>query len=78
MNTDNAMFRMETIIWLLPVEWQHNLALKTDGSLVAWGECPDGQYIVPGINDFIAIAAGLYHSLALRADGSIAGMGLDQ
>jgi hypothetical protein len=40
------------------------------GSIVSWGDTvpPDG-------NDFIAIAAGLSQSLALRSDGSIIGWG---
>ena len=61
----------------------HSLALKNDGSIIAWGsnEHPDfgymGQANPPPGNDFVAIAAGYYHSLALRSDGSIVAWGSD-
>ena len=45
------------------------------GSLVAWGDNDYGQTNVPAGNDFVAIAAGDVHSLALRSDGSLAGWG---
>jgi len=62
----------------------HSLGLKSNGSIVAWGcgdycnngGCEDssnyGQCTVPSPNaDFIAIAAGLFHSVGLKSDGSI-------
>lgn len=48
------------------------------GSLVAWGgegSWDKGQTKVPGGNDYVAVAAGMYHSLALRANGSVAAWG---
>jgi alpha-tubulin suppressor-like RCC1 family protein len=59
----------------------HSLGLKTDGSIVAWGENEMGQCDVPEPNsDFIAVAAGGERSLGLKADGSIViwGAGSDQ
>jgi alpha-tubulin suppressor-like RCC1 family protein len=47
------------------------------GSLVGWGSDVSGQATPLAGNDFIAIAAGGYHSLALKADGSIVGWGSD-
>ncbi len=42
------------------------------GSIVAWGPSGEGQGTVPAPNTgFVAIAGGQYHSLGLRADGSI-------
>jgi hypothetical protein len=55
----------------------HNLALKSDGSLAAWGYNFSGQCNVPAGNDFVAIAAGGWHSLALKSDGSLAAWGLN-
>ncbi len=44
----------------------HSLALKSDGSLVGWGRDNYGQATPPAGTDFVAIAAGQYHSLALN------------
>jgi hypothetical protein len=35
------------------------------GSLVAWGYCDSGAYACPSANDYIAIAAGTHHNLAI-------------
>ena len=56
--------------------WTHSLALKSDGTVVAWGESESGQTAVPdGLHDVIAIAAGCEHSLALKRDGTVIGWG---
>ncbi|MHC4532744.1 MAG: GLUG motif-containing protein [Planctomycetota bacterium] len=62
---------------------RHNLALRVDGSIVAWGFGTEnlgrwpfyGQAIAPDGNNFVSIDAGAYHSLALRSNGSIAAWG---
>ncbi len=51
--------------------WDHSLALRKDGSIVAWDTTGVGQTNAPSGTDFVAIAAGEWHSLALRKDGSI-------
>lgn len=50
----------------------HSVALRDDGSLVAWGWNDYGQTDVPAGSDFVAISAGHFHSAALRAAGSFA------
>jgi len=63
--------------------WQHGLALKADGSVVAWGRNGSGElgdgttndtFIpvpVAGLADVVDIAAGDRASLALTADGKV-------
>jgi hypothetical protein len=45
------------------------------GSIVGWGGNQGGEATPPDGNDFVAIAAGSSHSLALKSDGSIVGWG---
>jgi len=68
----------------------HVLAVKSDGTLLAWGWNGSGQLgigstqashpipaAVPGLDFVKAVAAGRYHSLALRADGTVWSWGLN-
>jgi len=41
------------------------------GTLVGWGKNDYGQTNCPGGRDFVAVAAGDFHSLALRSDGTL-------
>jgi hypothetical protein len=46
---------------------KHSLGLRSNGSIVAWGLNSVGQCDVPTSNEgFVAVAAGEFHSLALR------------
>jgi hypothetical protein len=62
----------------------HSLALRADGTVVAWGAGTNntgvtpyqGQAIVPGdLTNARQVAGGYYHSLALRSDGTVAAWG---
>ena len=56
----------------------HQMALRDDGSVFAWGDNSSGQTNVPpSATNVIAIAAGQNHSLALRVDGLVIGWGLN-
>ena len=53
-----------------------SLALKSDGTVVAWGDNEFGQTNVPlGMSNVMAIAAGDFHSLALKNDGTLVSWG---
>jgi hypothetical protein len=53
----------------------NEIGTQAHGALVAWGLNSDGQCNVPRGNDFVAISGGHWHSLALRADGSLVSWG---
>jgi len=53
------------------------LAVKSNGTVVAWGATYGSTYVPAGLSNVIAIAAGAYHSLALRSDGTVVAWGED-
>jgi hypothetical protein len=44
----------------------HSLAIRSNGSIIGWGWNNFGESTPPEGNDFVAIAAGLDYSLAIR------------
>jgi alpha-tubulin suppressor-like RCC1 family protein len=50
----------------------YSLALKTDGTVAAWGNVPS---VPSGLNNVKAIAAGYISSLAFKSDGTVVGWG---
>jgi hypothetical protein len=59
--------------------WYHNLALKGNGTVAAWGDNNYGQSTVPaGLSGATAIAAGDDDSLVLKSNGTVVAWGPDQ
>lgn len=62
----------------------HQLAVRTDGTVTAWGAGTNntgfnsqfGQAIPPaGLSNVVAVTGGGFHSLALKSDGTVAAWG---
>ena len=53
----------------------HSLALKSDGTVVAWGYNGNGQTHVPVSSNNVEVMAGDFHSLALQNDGTVVAWG---
>jgi alpha-tubulin suppressor-like RCC1 family protein len=52
------------------------VALKADGTVIAWGDNRRGQASVPpGLSGVIAVSAGENHTLALLNNGQVVGWG---
>ncbi len=79
-----------TNIIAISAGYAHSLALKSNGTVYAWGDDADGQLgddpvlleqpvpvLVSGVNNVVAIAAGGSHSLALKSDGTVLAWGND-
>ena len=55
--------------------WGQTLALKTNGSMVGWGDNFNGKATPRAGTNFVAVAGGSGYSLALKTDGSLVGWG---
>jgi subtilisin-like proprotein convertase family protein len=58
--------------------YDHNLALTTNGQVIAWGDNTFGQATVPAVFSnqvTAAVAGGEYYSLALKSDGTVSSWG---
>lgn len=55
-----------------------NLGWSQSGTVIAWGDNRIGQASVPpGLSNVVAISAGEWHSVALKADGTVVAWGAD-
>ena len=58
--------------------WSHSLALKSDGTVEAWGGDYTGKglnSVPPGLSNVVAIAAEQIYNLALKSDGTVVSWG---
>jgi alpha-tubulin suppressor-like RCC1 family protein len=69
----------------------YGLALRTDGTILSWGNNQFGQLgnggtspyvatptIIPGLSNVVAIAAGFWTSMAIKSDGTVVAWGYNQ
>ncbi len=72
----NVSALSNSIVTAIAAGNQTSLALKSDGTVYAWGYGGYGQTNSPAnLNSVVAIACGGYHDLALKADGTVVGWG---
>jgi alpha-tubulin suppressor-like RCC1 family protein len=77
-NPATLRFTLEKQVGIVAVaaNTYHTVALKGDGTVMAWGANNYGQTTVPaGLSGIIAIAAGEWHSMALKGDGTVVAWG---
>lgn len=68
-----------TNIVSIAIAGSHSLALKSDGTLVAYGSIGNNPADVPtGLTGVTAIAVSSGHNLALKSDGTVEAWGLGQ
>ena len=53
----------------------HVVILKSDNTLISWGNNDFGQCTDPSVENVIAISANMYHTLALHSDGTVSSWG---
>jgi len=58
--------------------YYHVLAIKSDGTVAAWGTTLNGATNVPpGLSNVVAVAGGKFFSIALRSDGRAVAWGIN-
>ena len=62
---------LSNVVAISAGEW-HSLALKADGTVVAWGA---DHGVPPDLTNVVVIAAAGFHNLALTADGTVRAWG---
>jgi alpha-tubulin suppressor-like RCC1 family protein len=72
----NVSALTNSIVTAIAAGYEDSLALKSDGTVYAWGYGAYGETNVPsGLSGVTAIACGPYDDLALKSDGTVVGWG---
>ncbi|HLP78952.1 MAG TPA: hypothetical protein VK327_18785, partial [Candidatus Paceibacterota bacterium] len=75
-----AMILPPATVWATQIVagGNHNLALRSDGTIIAWGNHAEGATrIPPGLTNMLAVGAGQSHSLAIKPDHTVIAWGLN-
>lgn len=64
-----------TDITAVAAGYYHGLALRTNGTVVAWGSDSTLTTVPAGLSEVVALAASANHSLALKSDGTVVAWG---
>lgn len=56
----------------------HSLVLKSDGTVVTFGDNEYGQLNTQSWKDIVAVSAGGYHSLGLKSNGTVVAVGYNR
>ncbi len=75
MSCSNKSVLLVTAIIALVLALCGSVSAAPAGSIVAWGSNNWNESTVPAGGDFVAVACGTGHSLALKTDGSLVGWG---
>jgi len=83
-NTPVEVYELNKVIAIASSGWDHSLALKSDGTVWAWGNDGSGELVdggtntnrntpgqVSGLTDVAVIGGGYDHSLAVKLDGTV-------
>jgi alpha-tubulin suppressor-like RCC1 family protein len=71
-----AQLTFSTNVVAIAAGYYHSVALKSDGTMVAWGDNTEGQTTLQGSpGEVVAIAAGNAHTVAMKNDGTIVAWG---
>lgn len=75
----NYLRRIPTNVVGIATSQDHSLAIRVNGTVVAWGTNKFEQCEVPaGLSDVIAVSAGQGYSLALKKNGTIVAWGYNR
>ncbi len=89
-NGVNQIPGLTDVVYISAGRYSHCLAVKSDGTVWAWGDnrygqLGDGTTIgqsspqqVPGLTDIVAVSAGADYSLALKSDGTAMSWGYNR
>ncbi|MDO4756725.1 MAG: RCC1 domain-containing protein, partial [Parabacteroides sp.] len=83
MRSNEAEARLAEIRPQLPqnvidASYDHTVALKTDGTVVAEGRNIEAQCNVSKWKDIVAVSAGPYHTVGLKSNGTVVAVGYDE